>query len=141
MTIQSIDFSNLDLAYIIHYEDGHDVKMLGSNDPAMDSLTDARAALTDSVTVYAGISEYFNVSVKKVIWGKEKVTIKFTSTKIEGWPKRQINSSTAVTYYGKRENSVEPIRAAILDDTENLQKEVEKYLMGQRMQKELPFQE
>ena len=141
MTVQKISLSNPELSYIINYEDGSDVKMLGSNDPAMDSLTDAITVLTDSVKYYAEVSDNFAVGIESVSWNKETVGIKYHLVKKEGWPKRQINCTTSVTYAGKREVDIDPRRLEILEDTEDLQKEVEKYLMGQRMQKGLPFQE
>lgn len=141
MTVQSINFANPELAYIIHYEDGSDVKMLGSNDPAMDSLTDAREVLTDSIKNYAEISNNFSVEIESVTWRKDTVGIKYHIVKIEGWPKRKVNCATSVTYAGKRETDIDPRRLEILDATDDLKMEVEHYLMGQRMQKELPFQE
>lgn len=140
MQIKNVVFNKGDFRLTIDYFDGKDVTKLSTNDEPLDSLQVAIDTLLASSRRWCEIPDYFSLSLGSVKFGKNEDSASgiqlnaFSGMKAMG-------IITKIPKLNKNETFPDEVHVSMVQNLSELRGEIDRFLKGERAQKELPFDE
>lgn len=140
MQIKNVVFNKGDFRLTIDYFDGKDVKKLSTNDESQDSLQVAIDTLVASSRRWCEIPDYFSLSFGSVKFGKNENSA--SSIQLNAFSgMKTMGIITKIPKLNKNETFPDEIHVSMAQNLSELRGEIDRFLKGERAQKELPFDE
>lgn len=140
MQIKNVAFNKGDFRLAIDYFDGKDVKKLSTNDEPLDSLQVAIDTLVASSRRWCEIPDYFSLSLGSVKFGKgEDSACSIQLNAFSGM--KTMGIITKIPKLNKKETFPDEVHVSMAQNLSELRGEIDRFLKGERAQKELPFDE
>lgn len=142
MTIYSVIFGKGDYSYSIKYHNDNNDLTLDTNEAPLDSFKLSVGTMSQAIREYLEISDGWEVAIKAIKFLEKDVAISVVITKNnDEYPKPEYSAGTKIAKNYKEENYPNMARIKVLENAVILYDELEKYLRGEKLQKELPLNE
>lgn len=140
MQIKNVTFNKGDFRFTIDYFDGKDVTKLSTNDEPLSSLQTAIDTLIASTKKWCEIGDGWNVALNAVKFGKNEDSPSSVQITANSGMK-MMGIITRVPKLNKNMTFPDEVHVSMVQNVKELQGEIDRFLRGERAQKELPFEE
>lgn len=139
LQIKNVLFNKGDFLYTIEYFDGRCVRKIATNEEALNSFPLSVGALAETIRDHLLINESYNCKINSIRFGKNEdspntVQMSFTSGM------REMNILTKIKAINSNQNVPEVEQVALYNNLIEVRGECERYINGERAQKELNFE-
>lgn len=139
LQIKSVVFNKGDYLYTIEYFDGKSVRKISTNEEALESLGLSVSVLANACKDYLEQAYRMNVKVNSVKFGKENSKTCAVQLTVQAGEKI-FGIVTKIHPVASSENFPDKDQVRCNEALTELWGEVERYINGERAQKELPFE-